>query len=81
MDLEIIRKMIEGPLSKMEIIIDDIIWEYENKYKFLKIVLDKEGGLDLDTICEATNIINPLIDKLDSKVDNYILDVSSKERR
>ena len=36
--------------------------------------------LDLDTVVEATNIINPILDDLDLIEESYILDVSSKER-
>ena len=46
----------------------------------MKIVLDKVNGIDLDTIVEATNIINPIIDKLDLIEEEYVLDISSKER-
>lgn len=80
MDYEKIRNEIEKPLLDMGIIIDNISFETENKYKFLRIILDKEGGIDLDIIVDASKVINPLIDKLDLKEENYILDVSSKER-
>ena len=52
----------------------------EKKYKFLTIELDKIGGIDLDTIVEATDIINPIVDKYDFIEDSYILDVISKEQ-
>ena len=53
---------------------------YNNKYNFLNIVLDRINGIDLDTIVEATNIINPILDEYDLISDEYILDISSKER-
>ena len=43
-------------------------------------MLDKINGIDLDTIVEATNLINPIVDELDLFEDSYILDVLSKER-
>jgi ribosome maturation factor RimP len=46
----------------------------------MTIELDKVNGIDLDTIVEATNIINPIIDKLDLIDDQYILDIVSRER-
>ena len=78
--LEEIRKAIEKPLEKLEIVIDDITFEKEGAYYFLRITLDKVNGLDLDTVVEATNIINPILDELDIIEESYILDVSSKER-
>lgn len=78
--LNIIRKEIEKPMSELDIIVDSIEFVNENNYYFLKIILDKINGIDLDTIVEATNIINPIIDKLDLIEEEYVLDISSKER-
>ncbi len=78
--LDIIKKEITEPMNKMDIIVDSIDFVNENNYYFLKIVLDKVNGIDLDTIVEATNIINPIIDKLDLIEEEYVLDISSKER-
>ncbi len=78
--LDVIRKQIEPVLKEKEIFVDSIEYVYENNYYFLRIVLDKMGGIDLDTIVEATNLINPILDELDIIEESYILDVLSKER-
>ena len=78
--LEEIKKAIEPKLKPLEIIVDEIVYEKEGNYYFLRIILDRESGLDLDTVVEATNIINPILDELDLIEDSYILDVLSKER-
>ena len=78
--IEKIRDAIKAPMEEMRIIVDEIIYVNENGYNFLKITLDKVNGLDLDTVVEATNVINPIIDQLDLIDDEYILDISSKER-
>lgn len=78
--LEIIKKEITKPMEEMDIIVDKVDFVNENNYYFLKIELDKVNGIDLDTIVEATNIINPIIDKLDLIEEEYVLDISSKER-
>ena len=78
--LEEIKKNLTPELDKLNIIITDITYSKKGKYYFLTIELDKEGGIDLDTIVEASNIINPIIDELDLIDDSYILDVISKER-
>ena len=78
--LDIIKKEIMEPMNKMDIIVDSIDFVNENNYYFLKMVLDKVNGIDLDTIVEATNVINPIIDKLDLIEEEYVLDISSKER-
>lgn len=78
--LDIIRNSIKEEMDKMDIEITNITYRSEGKYNFLEIELDKINGIDLITIVEATNIINPIIDKLDIIDDSYILDIVSKER-
>ncbi len=78
--LEKIKNEIVKALQPYQIVVDSINYEKEGTYYFLRIVLDKNTGLDLDTVVEATNIINPILDELDLIKDSYILDVSSKER-
>lgn len=78
--LEKLKSVLSETLKEKEIIVDEIYTEKKGKYTFLTIVLDKVGGIDLDTIVEATNIINPIVDEHDICDDSYILDVISKER-
>ena len=75
-----IKEAISIPLQAENIIVDDITFTKEGNYFFLRIILDKETGLDLDTVVKATNIINPILDELDLIEESYILDVLSKER-
>lgn len=78
--LKDLEKKVNEALKSMHIIVSNIEIKEEKKYKFLTIELDKVGGIDLDTIVEATNIINPIVDKYDFIEDSYILDVISKEQ-
>ena len=78
--LNIIRDNIKEEMDKMDIEITNITYRKEGSVNFLEIELDKINGIDLDTIVKATDIINPIIDKLDIIDDSYILDIVSKER-
>lgn len=79
--LEELEKKVREVLTKEEIIVDSVTYEKNSgNYNVLSIVLDKIGGIDLDTIVDATNIINPIVDEYDFTDDSYILDVVSKER-
>ena len=78
--LKKIEELIKEPISKLDLTIDSIEYVTEGKYNFLNIVLDRINGIDLDTIVEATNIISPILDEYDLIEDEYILDISSKER-
>ena len=78
--LEKIKKSIEEPLKEKDIVVDNISYDKEGSYYFLRITLDRVGGLDMDAVVWATHVINPIIDKLDPYEESYILDISSKER-
>ena len=79
-NLDKLREHLEKVLEKREIMVDEIYSEKKGKYNFLVIVLDKVGGIDLDEIEKATNIINPIVDEYDICDSEFILDVVSKER-
>ncbi len=78
--LESLKQKLKSALEKDEIIVDEIAFEEKSNYKFLTVVLDKIGGIDLDTIVYATNIINPIVDEANLPIEDYILDCISKER-
>jgi ribosome maturation factor RimP len=67
-------------MADMNVQVTDITYHEDGGYNFMTIELDKVNCIDLDTIVEATNIINPIIDKLDLIDDQYILDIVSRER-
>ncbi len=78
--LKRIKEAITPSLKELDIEVTDITYRNDGKYNFLTIELDKINGIDLNTVVEATNIINPIVDKLDIIDDTYIMDVVSKER-
>ena len=78
--LEKLKIDLQEKLDSEEIIVDDVTFEEKGKYHFLTVTLDKIGGIDLETIVDATKIVNEVVDKADITDDSYILDVVSKER-
>ena len=78
--LDKIRESIEGPRLEHGITIDEITYEKEGSNNFLRIVIDKQVVVDLDTCVEATHIINDILDEIDVIEESYILDISSKEK-
>ncbi len=77
---EKIRKIIEKDVNDMGIDIDSIVYEKEGNNYFLRIIIDRDEAIDIDTCVEVTNVINPLLDNIDFIQDSYILDVSTKEK-
>ena len=74
------RELIEEEVSKLGVTIDSIVYEIEGTNKILRIVIDSDKIIDIDTCVEVTKVINPLLDDLDVIEDSYILDISSKEK-
>ena len=79
-NLNLIKNDIGELLVKQNLIVTSVSYVKEGNYNFLRIELDKVNGIDLDMIVEATNIINPLINKYKFLNESYILDVISKEK-
>lgn len=77
---EKVRKLIENEVNKQGIKIDSIKYEKEGNNYFLRIVIDRDTAIDIDTCVDVTNIINPLLDEADFIKESYILDVSTKEK-
>ena len=77
---EIIRNLIEKEVNKLGITIDSISYVKEGGNYFLRIVIDRDEIIDIDTCVEVTNVINPLLDEANLIEESYILDISSKER-
>ena len=75
-----VRELVEDEVSKMGIKIDSVTYEKEGSNYFLRIVIDRDKIIDIDTCVEVTRVINPLLDDLDIIEDSYILDISSKEK-
>jgi len=77
---DVIRNLIEKPLSEINIKLDDVSYSKEGSMNVLRITIDKEPYVDVDDCVAATKIINPIIDNEDIIENTYVLDVCSKEK-
>lgn len=75
-----VHKLIDGPVKEAGYIIDDITYEKEGSINFLRVIIDKDGIIDVDDCVVVSKIVNPLLDEADLIEENYILDVCSKEK-
>jgi len=81
MDITVkVRNLIEPTLKENGFILDDVVYEKEGKMYFLRIIIDKEGIVNLEDCVFVSKLINPIIDESDPISDNYIMDVCSKEK-
>ena len=77
---EKIRNFISEIITNNGYILDEVIYEKEGNINFLRVVIDKEGIMDVEDCVAVSNLINPILDKEDPIEENYILDVCSKEK-
>lgn len=74
--LEEIKNILKEPLKNEGLFIDSITYQNKN----LNIILDSDNIIDLDRIVSATKVINKILDEKDFIKEEYLLDVSSKEK-
>lgn len=75
-----VKELIEKELEKIDLTVDEVLYVKEDGNYFLRVVIDKNGMIDIEDCVNATHIIDPLLDEVDFITDSYILDVCSKEK-
>lgn len=75
-----IRRLIEKPINDNNYQLDEVKYEKEDNNYFLRIIIDKDGIVDIDDCVFINNLISPILDENDPIKESYILDVCSKER-
>lgn len=81
MDIAVkVKELIQSIVEENNYIIDSVEYVKEGSNYFLRVIIDKNGIIDIDDCVKVTNLINPILDKEDFIQENYILDVCSKEK-
>lgn len=75
-----IKNLIEQPIKDAGYKIEEILYVKEDGQQFLRIVIDKEGAIEVEDCVIVSKLINPILDEKDPIAENYILDVCSKEK-
>ena len=75
-----IKKMVGDKLDNLKVWIDSVVVEKEDGNTFLRIALDADFIIPLNIVVMATRIINPILDKMDIELEEYMLDVYAKEK-
>ena len=77
---EQVRNIVEESIRKENFYLDEVIYEKEGGNYFLRIVIDKDGIVDVEDTTKIFHIVSKLLDEKDPIKDSYILDVCSKEK-
>ena len=75
-----VKELITVPVNEAGYVIDEVLYEKEDRTNFLRVIIDKAGVVDVDDCVTVSNILNPLLDEKDFIDESYILDVCSKEK-
>lgn len=75
---EKVASALKDALKKENIELVGVHLGEEDGQKTLFVTIDSENGVDMDLCVKATHIVNPIIDKLDLELEDYVLDVGSK---
>lgn len=75
-----VRQLVEDAITKENYRLEDVIYEKEGNTYFLRIVIDKDGIVDVEDTVKVFHIVNKLLDEKDPIKDAYVLDVCSMEK-
>ena len=75
---EKIKKLIEKTIVDNNYLLHKIEYVKEGGTNFLRIIIDKNGIINIEDCVTVTKLINPILDEEDPIDESYILDVCSK---
>ena len=75
-----IRNLLEDEITKAGYILDEVTYGKEEGNMVLRIVIDKEGIVNINDCIAVNKIVDPILDEKDPISESYILDVCSKEK-
>jgi len=78
--VEEVKKVIEPVITENGFRVDEVEYVLEGNTNFLRIIIDKDGFVDLDDCVKVFRLIDPILDEVDLIEESYILDVCSKEK-
>lgn len=74
---ERVENIVKEPIEKLGYELYDVLYIKEGKNYTLRIVIDKEDGIDLEDCEKVNNAITDLLDDEDLIKEQYFLEVSS----
>lgn len=72
-----VEELLKTTIENMGYDLYDVLYEKEGKDYYLRIVIDKQNGIDINDCEKVNNEINPILDDADYIKEQYFLEVSS----
>lgn len=76
----IVKNLINDIIVSNGYRLEDVLYVKEGSTWFLRVIIDKDGIINVDDCSRVTHLINPILDEADPISDSYILDVCSMEK-
>ena len=76
----IVKDLINDVIVSNGYRLEDVLYVKEGSTWFLRVIIDKDGIINVDDCSRVTHLINPILDDADPISDSYILDVCSMEK-
>lgn len=74
---ERVRVLVEQVIKAKGLELDDVEYVKEGAHWYLRLFIDKDGGVDIDDCSRVSHFVSELLDKSDIIRQSYILEVSS----
>ncbi len=68
-------KLPKSEFGQFELV--DVAFVKEGRHRYLRVFIDKDGGVTIDDCALVSQALNAVLDKHDPVEENYILEVSS----
>lgn len=75
--VDVVREIAEPFCVENDMELLDVQFVKEGPYRYLRLLIDKEGGVSLDDCSLLSKALNKKLDELDPIEENYFLEVSS----
>lgn len=74
---EVVEELVAPILTELHLELVDVEYVKEGKNWFLRVYIDKEGGVDIEDCGNVSEILSEKLDEVDPISQNYFLEVSS----
>ena len=75
-----IRNLLESAIEEEGYILDEVFYGKEDNVNTLRLVIDKNGYINVGDCVKVNEIVNPILDEADPISESYVLDICSKEK-
>lgn len=77
---EKVTNLIKSTIEENGFKLDNVEYVKEGRTYFLRIIIDKDGVVDVEDTVKVFHLVSPMLDEDDPIEDAYYLDVCSKEK-